>query len=445
MDLVSDPIPKLIRKIAFPASVGFFFNTMYNVVDTYFAGLISTEGLAALSLSFPIFFILIAVGTGVSQGATALISNALGSNDHDEAFRYFFQSISFGVFLAIGLTVLGLLITPSLFELLGAQDDYLKLCTDYMNLILFGTVFILLQSIINAALNAQGNTTTFRNVLIAGFLLNLLLDPWFMFGGFGLPAMGIKGLALATIVVQLMGGIYLIVAVKKSKLWRHQHWEELIPKRRHFIDIARQGFPASINMMTVALGIFVITWFISRFSTAGVAAYGIATRVEQIILLPTIGLNIAVLTLTGQNNGAQRWDRVREIWIKCTSYGTIMMLIGGLLLFFLCEPLMGFFTADEQVIRIGTDYLRIAAITLCSYVILFQTVFMLQGLKRPMYAIFIGVYRQILAPCLVFYLLAFVLDWKLFGIWWGIFIVTWSAAIVTWIYGRWTLKQIQSQ
>lgn len=445
MDLVSDPIPELIRKIAFPASVGFFFNTMYNVVDTYFAGLISTEGLAALSLSFPIFFILIAVGTGVSQGATALISNALGSDDHDEAFRYFFQSISFGVFLAVGLTVVGLLITPSLFKLLGAEGNYLNLCTDYMNLILFGTVFILLQSIINAALNAQGNTTTFRNVLIAGFLLNLLLDPWFMFGGFGLPPMGIKGLALATIIVQLMGGIYLIFAVKKSKLWRHQHWEELVPKRRHFIEIARQGFPASINMMTVALGIFVITWFISRFSTAGVAAYGIATRVEQIILLPTIGLNIAVLTLTGQNNGAQRWDRVREIWIKSTSYGTVMMLVGGLLLFFLCEPVMGFFTVDKQVIRIGTDYLKIAAITLCSYVILFQTVFMLQGLKRPMYAIFIGVYRQILAPCLVFYLLAFILDWKLFGIWWGIFFVTWSAAIVTWIYGRWTLKQIQAK
>ena len=163
MDLVADPIPKLIRQIAFPASVGFFFNTMYNVVDTYFAGLVSTEALAALSLSFPIFFILIAVGTGISQGATALISNSLGSNDHDQAVRYFFQSISFGVLLAIVLTVIGLVITPSLFKLLGATDAYLQLCRDYMDIILIGTVLILLQNIINAALNAQGNTTTFRN------------------------------------------------------------------------------------------------------------------------------------------------------------------------------------------------------------------------------------------------------------------------------------------
>ena len=442
MDLVSEPIPRLIRKIAFPASVGFFFNTMYNVVDTYFAGLISTEGLAALSLSFPIFFILIAVGTGVSQGATALISNALGADDRKGAFRYFLQSISFGILLALALTVIGLLITPSLFQLLGASSDYLRLCTDYMNTILIGTVFILLQSIINAALNAQGNTTTFRNVLIVGFLLNVILDPWFMFGGFGVPAMGIRGLALATVVIQLIGGAYLIVAVTKSKLWQGMDWKGLIPHRKPFADIAKQGFPASINMMTVAMGIFVITWFISHFSTAGVAAYGIATRVEQIILLPTIGLNIAVLTLTGQNNGAERWDRVREIWIKCTSYGTVMMLIGGAILYTTCTPLMAFFTQDQEVITIGTDYLRIAAITLCSYVILFQTVFMLQGLTRPMYAIWIGLYRQIIAPCLVFYVLAFVLDWQLFGIWWGIFLVTWSAAIVTWLYGRWILNHI---
>ena len=442
MDLVADPIPRLIRQIAFPASVGFFFNTMYNVVDTYFAGLISTEGLAALSLSFPIFFILIAVGTGVSQGATALISNALGADKRDEAFLYFLQSISFGIILAIGLMIIGLVITPSLFQLLGAKEEYLKLCTDYMNTILLGTVFILLQSIINAALNAQGNTTIFRNVLIIGFLLNLVLDPWFMFGGFGLPPMGIKGLALATVVVQLIGGVYLIAAVTKSRLWQPLHWREMIPKKQHFKDIAKQGFPASLNMMSVALGIFVITWFISRFSTAGVAAYGIATRVEQIILLPTIGLNIAVLTLTGQNNGAKRWDRVREIWIQSTKYGITMMLIGGVILFAACTPLMAFFTQDQQVITIGTDYLKIAAVTLCSYVILFQTVFMLQGMKRPMYAIWIGLYRQILAPCLVFYLLAFVLEWKLFGIWWGIFLVTWSAALVTWFYGRWTLNRI---
>ena len=107
----------------------------------------------------------------------------------------------------------------------------------------------------------------------------------------------------------------------------------------------------------------------------------------------------------------------------------------------MASPLMGIFTDDQPVIRHGVDYLRIAAITLCSYVILFQTVNLLQGLKKPFYAIVIGLYRQILAPCIVFYLLAFKLGMREYGVWWGIFLVTWSAAIITYFYGRHMLRQ----
>ena len=103
---------------------------------------------------------------------------------------------------------------------------------------------------------------------------------------------------------------------------------------------------------------------------------------------------------------------------------------------------MRIFSSDLTVVRIGSEYLRIASVTLCAYVFLFQTVYMLQGLKRPMYAVWIGIYRQIVAPYAVFYLLAFHLDWKLQGIWWGVFLVTWSAAIVTLFYGKRVLRKV---
>ena len=444
MDLLKDPIPSLIRRIAIPASIGFFFNTMFNVVDTYFAGLISIHALAALSLSFPIFFIIIAMGAGISQGSTALIANAIGAGDEPLAHHYSVQSISFGTIFAGLLMGLGWYIAPILFRLLGADDDYLAISLAYMNVIFAGTLFFLLQSILNASLNALGDTRTFRNVLIAGFFLNVVLDPWFLFGGFGIPAMGIGGIALATVVVQLLGCLYLIRRVSRTRLWKHIHLHEFVPRPRAFKDLMIQGFPASLNMVSVAAGIFVITWFVSRFSEEGVAAYGIATRVEQIFLLPTIGLNIAVLTLTGQNNGARLYERVRQIWRTALTYGIAMMVTGGIGLFLLARPLMGLFTADQQVVTIGTEYLGIAAVTLCSYVILYQTVFLLQGLKRPMYAIWIGLYRQIVAPCLVFYVLAYWLDWKLHGIWWGVFLVTWSAAVVTYFFGKSVLRKVAS-
>ncbi|MDA1277378.1 MAG: MATE family efflux transporter [Verrucomicrobia bacterium] len=445
MDILKDPIPELIRKIAIPASVGFFFQTMFHVVDTYFAGLISTHALAALSLSFPIFFMIIAMGAGIAQGSTALIANALGARDEPRARHFSVQALSFGILFALFLTGLGWTAAPFMFQTLGASGDYLAISLAYMNVIIAGTVFFLSQSILNASLNALGNTRTFRNVLIAGFFLNVILDPWFQFGGLGIPAMGIRGIALATVLVQFLGACYLIGRVRKTHLWKGVAWRAFAPDPHAFREIMKQGIPASLNMISVAAGIFVITWFVSRFSAEGVAAYGIATRVEQILLLPTIGLNIAVLTLTGQNNGGRLFSRVGEIWNAALKYGIGMMLIGGVAIFGFTRPLMALFTEDTAVVEIGSEYLRIAAITLCAYVILYQTVYMLQGLKRPMYAIWIGLYRQILAPCVVFYILADWLDWRLKGIWWGIFLVTWSASIVTYYYGVSVLKQVSKE
>jgi len=443
MNITEDPIPELIRKIAVPASVGFFFSTMYNVVDTWCAKLISTDAQAALALSFPIFFIIIAMGTGISQGSTALISNALGAKDHDRAQLYSLQALSFGCFFSVFLTAFGLWATPWMFRYLGAEGGYLQISVDYMNVILVGTVFFLAQSILNASLNAQGDTKSFRNLLIVGFILNVVLDPWFLFGGFGLPAMGIKGIALATVVIQVMGSVYLVGKLSKTALWRDFHPRCFAPKMSIFREIAAQGFPASLNMVTVALGIFVITKFVSHFGKEGVAAYGVATRVEQIALMPTIGLNIAVLTLVGQNNGARLFGRVRETWIMTIKYGVALMLAGGVAIFFGGRWMMEAFSDDPVVVRIGAEYLKIAAITLCAYVFLFQTVYMLQGLKRPLYAVWVGIYRQIVAPCAVFWLLAFKLDWKLDGIWWGVFLVTWSAALATIWFGRRTLRRVE--
>ncbi len=445
MDLVKDPIPRLIRQIALPASIGFFFNTMYNIVDTFYAGLNSTDALAALAASFPIFFIIIALGAGIGQGATALMANSIGGGDEERAHWISLQSVSFSLLFSLVLTGFGLLSAPFLFRSLGAEARYLALALDYMNTILLGTMFFLLQSCLNATLNALGDTRTFRNVLMVGSLLNVGLDPWFMYGGMGVPPMGIRGIALATVLIQVGGTAYLLHKVRHTRIWRGWRWEWLKPNRTLYGEIAAQGFPASLNMLTVALGIFIITWFIGRFSKEGVAGYGIATRIEQIFLLPTIGLNIAMLSLAGQNNGARRFDRIREAYRTSLAYGVGMMILAGIVVFLAGDRMMAWFTGDAAVIGIGAAYLRVASITLCSYVILFQTVYLLQGVKKPIYGLWVGIYRQLIAPCLVFWLLAFHLDWKLRGIWWGIFLVTWSAALFMLWFGRWKLRRLEAR
>ena len=312
--LTTEPIPKLVRRIAIPACIGYFFNTMYNVVDTYFAGLISTQALASLSLSLPVYFIIIATGTGVSTGATALIANAMGAGKREGAKLYAAQAISFGILTALALTVFGLLVSPFLFRVLGATGEYLSMVLDYMNTLFLGTVFFMVLYMLNAILNGQGETKPFRNFLIVGFFLNIGLDPWFMYGGLGVPAMGVVGIALATLVAQMVGCVYLAYKVLQRGLLSKQDLANALPRLEPFKEIARQGLPASVNMLTVAMGIFVITYFVSRFGKEAVAAYGSAMRIEQIALVPTIGLNVATLTLVAQNNGARLFHRIREVF-----------------------------------------------------------------------------------------------------------------------------------
>jgi putative MATE family efflux protein len=438
--LVSQPISKLIKQISIPASIGFFFSTMYNVVDTYYGGLISTQAVAALALSFPVFFVIIAMGSGISTGTSALMSNSLGEGNEDKAKKYLSQAISFTVILSVILSILGWFSGPFLFKLLGATGEYLDMALSYINVIFGGVIFFTLSFVINSSLSARGDTKTFRNFLIFGFLLNLLLDPWFMFGGLGLPAMGLAGVAWATIFIQFLGVLYLsYTAIKKGILCRNC-WNMFWPQKKYFAEISKQGFPASLNMMTVAIGIFIITYFISSFGESAVAAYGIATRIDQIVLMPAIGLNIACLTLIGQNNGAKKYDRVREIYQTVLKYGFWIILIGMLVVLLLAAPLMSFFSDDQEVISIGATFLRISAITYWAYMISFISVSALQGLKRPLYAIWIGLYRQVVGPITFFWLLATFLGFGLLGIWWGIFIITWTAAIITLLYTRWIIK-----
>jgi len=429
-DLTTAPVPELVRRLAIPASIGFFFNTMYNVVDTFWAGRLSTDALAALSLSFPVFFVLIAMGSGFSTGATALIGNALGRSDRREAALTAAQGLVLGGLLTVFVMGVGYAAITPMFRLLGATDAYLAICLQYMRVILAGSGFVLTFYMLNGILNAQGDMKTFRDYLIGATVANLVLDPWFMFGGFGLPAMGVRGIALATILCQAGGLVFMTRRLRATGLLRHGEGARWTPDGRVLRAIAAQGIPASLNMMSVAVGIFIITWFLSRFGQAAVAAYGAATRIEQIALLPTIGLNMATMTLVAQANGAGLFPRIREVVRTALRYGAVVMLFGSALVYFGARPLMDLFTDDAAVIGIGAPYLRIAAFIEFAYVLLFVNTSALQGLKKPAFALWIGLYRQIVAPIAVFWTVTRVLDKGLFGIWWSIFAITWSAAIV---------------
>lgn len=442
-DLTTAPISGLIRRIAIPAGTGFFFNTMFNVVDTWYAGRLSTAALAAMSLCFPVFFLILAIGSGISTAATALVGNALGRGSHDEARQYVIQSLSFALIHAILLTILGIVAAPYIFSFMGASGDYLQLAMSYMRIIFCGTTFFLFNFLMSAILNAHGNTRVYRNLLVSAFLLNLILDPWFMYGGLGIPAMGLPGIALATITIQCLGNLYMFSRLSALGVVHELRLSELFPRRHHYAELFRQGFPSALNMMTVSLGIFIITWFAGRFGHEVVAAYGIGTRIEQIALLPLMGLNISTLALTAQNFGAERYDRIREILRLSLRYGFVLAIFGTAAALLFTRELLGIFSHDEQVIATGVSFLKIEAFVFPAYVLLYVCVSAMQGVKKPGFALWIGLYRQIAAPWLTFHLLAITMGWGVMGIWWGIFATTWSAAIIVVVYVTRVLKTLE--
>ena len=442
MDLGNEHIPKLVRQIAIPASVGMFFNTMYNVVDTFWAGQLSPEALAALSLSLVPFIGLLAIGFGLGQGTNALISNALGENNSDQASHLMAQALSLTLIVSIVFLVVGLVLTPFLYRGMGASGDYLKLSLEYMNWLIYGSGTFILGLSINSGLNAQGDTKSYRNALICGFFANVNLDPLFLYGWGHFTDMGNEGIASSTILIELGVVIYLSIKLISSDLGKRLILEEFSPRLKPISDLVKQGFPAIISMFFISINFYAILYFISDFGKPAVAAYGVATRVVQLMLLPSIGLTTAALSLTGFNFGANNLERVNQTWRACFHYSLLLTTFGGILLICFPEFLLKLFTDSEEIIEVGTILLRVEAVLLTAYTTIFLGTSVLQGLKKPMFGMILNIYRLIVAPVIFFWLFSDLLGYGLNGIWVGIFLTTASGALITWFFLNRTLKEL---
>lgn len=437
------PIPTLVRELSVPVSIGMFFQTMFNVVDNWAAGKISVEALAALSSSFPVFFLLVAFSHGVYAATNALISQALGQGNHDRARELAGQSLFFGLIMSLLVGFAGYVSTPWLFQIIGIEGQVLEMASRYVRILFLAAPGFVIAGGLNGMLVAHGHPAPFRDSLIATFLLNIIFDPWFVFGGFGLPAMGFDGIALSTALLQTGTVIFLWICAVRQKLLPAKGISHIHPRLHTQRRLLGQGFPAMLNMMTICVGLFVFSMFAAQVSTEVLAAFGTAMRIEQLVLLPTIGLNTASMTLAGHSFGAGRLDRLRSSVLTCYAYGGIIYLCAAPFVVWFAPNLMSFFTSDIEVIRIGTGYLRIGMLIFYAFVLLFVSTSALQGIQRPQFAVWLGIYRQLIAPMLFIPYLMQRLNPPEAGIWWGAFLSVWSGALITVAYVLWVWRNLQ--
>lgn len=416
---------------------------MYNVVDSFYAGQLSTVALAALGLSFPVFLLIIATGGGLSRGASALIANAIGAGESEKQIRFVAQSYSLGFLLALALTATGFLTSTPIFRLMGAEGEYLAAAQAYMTPIFCGSIFFIAASLSNAILIASGDSKTYSKVLVTGFVGNLILDPWFMYGGYGLPAMGIAGIAWATVILIMLGSSWMVWAVVRRGLLTLDPWQNLLPDWKVYAEILKQAVPASFNIMSVALGFFVTTFFLKQFGEVAVAAFGVTTRIEQIGLLTTVGLYSAIMALVGQNNGAGNFERVHETMRWCNRIGLAMNLAISFLIFVFAEQLIRIFTSDQEVISMGVTCLRVIMPIEWSYVMTSTHLAMLQAVKRPMYGLFESILRKVLLPLPCLWLCVTVYDFEIDWVWYCVAATNVVMTVFTVIYAQLVLRRLK--
>ena len=396
LSLTKDPIPSLIKKIALPASVGTLFQTLFNVVDTFFAGKISPEALSALAKSFPIYFIIIAACVGVTVGGTSLIANSIGENNKEKVLGYFANTIIYAFLISILITIIGLVFSPSLFALMGSDDEVILLSLKYTNVIFAGSIIFIMVVALNSLLHADGDTKTFRNILILSFFLNIILNPLFIFGFGFIPAMGIVGIGVATIVAQFVGLLIIFNKIIKSSRIKDISIKYFYPKVYLLKNLFFQSAPISAALLLISVGNFIIFAYIGVFGEYATAGYGSAARFEQILLLPVLGLNTAIISIIGQNFGAKNFSRVKESYFKAVMYGCTLMLISGLIIFLSADKIVSIFSNNQNVISFGTTYLKISALIFPAYPIFFISNGFFMAIKKSTYSMYLNIIRNVI-------------------------------------------------
>ena len=409
------------RTLAIPAAFGMLFTTLYNVVDVYYAGLLSTEAQAGLAIGYQAFFILMAVGFGLSSALSTLVSNAKGSGDAAEAQRYVVQGLAFGGVITASFMVIGWFLGPELIVLVSEPGAYRDAAMGYFYWLIFALPGFLLAYGGNGILQAHGDSRSMQRALMAAFIANIGLNPLFMFGLPGVwSGMGFNGIAAATIISQTGVMVYILVRIFRLEVMQSVQITAFQPDKDSFRKIFAQLLPAGSAMIIMFISGFVVQFALKTFGGHAVAAYGVALRIEQILLLPVLGMTGALLPIAGQNFGAQKYDRVRKALKYCWGVGFAMTALATPILFVGGTFVMALFSNDPDVIRAGSSYLRVDAFLFPVYMMLFSINSLLQAFKQAIWTLWISVYRQGFAVAFFVWVFISFTDFGVQGVWFGI-------------------------
>ena len=439
MNLLKDEVSLLVRKLAVPASVGTLFQTLYTIVDTFYAGKISPEALSALSKSFPIYFLIIATSIGVTVAGTSLIGSSIGEKNEKNVLSYFGNVIIYSIIISIVVSILGFAFGEKIFLLMNSSQEVTILGLEYINVIFLGTILFILVVALNSFLHAEGNTKTYRNVLIFSFFLNIILNPIFIFGFLFIPPLGITGIGIATLIAQFVSLLVILIKILNNQRIKQITLDHFKAKFFFLKNIFFQSMPITIAILGYSIAATIVFTYVGLFGEYAVAGYGSATRIEQVVLLPILGINTAIISIIAQNIGAKYYDRVEQSYFTSIKYGLFIMLIAGVIIFISADIVPKFFSSNPEVIMHGSMYLKISAFILPAYPIFFLSNGFFMALKKSEKAMVNNIARNVIVPVLSFYIAKYLnADFKTFFYIWAIF--QWLISLMLLFYVKYYIK-----
>lgn len=443
--LTEGPLLRGLWRLAWPMFVSAMLQNAQTLIDLFWVGRLGSEAVAALALSGTILMMLFPVVMGLSTGTVAVVSRCVGAGALGEAADGAGQSLLVALVFGTLAGITGWFCAEPLCRLLGGQGEVVRLGTEYLQISFVGSTAIFVLFIGNSVLQAFGNTVVPMYAMVMSNLINLVLDPLFIFGWLGLPRMGVRGAAWATVIAEVAAVAVVLYVLQSGRLTLKitaAHWR---PRWDVAWRVIRVGIPSSGQMLSRSLMSAVLMRVVAGCGMVAVAAYGIGSRLHMIVLMPAFTLGNAAATLVGQNLGARRPDRAAAVAWLATGLDVVIMAMSAAVLVIWAPAFVRIFDANPEVVSEGTSYLRVTSFF---YVIAALSIVLGRALQgagdtlSPMIATIIGLWG-VQVPLAI--LLARWVTPPTLGIWWsvsvaltvnGLMVAAWFAM------GRWKHKTV---
>ncbi|MCK8828515.1 MATE family efflux transporter [Natroniella acetigena] len=431
--------------LSYPIIIGDVMHLMYNLADTFWVGRLGAEYLAAISLSFPLIFLIFSFAGGFSVAGMTLISQYIGAENQKMANLAAGQVLVLSVVISVFFSGVGLILGEELLQVMGAEAEVLKSAWEYFRIIMWGIPLVFVYFVFSSALQGIGDTKTPMKLKLITVLINIILDPFLIFGWFLFPKLGIKGAAIATIFSRFIGaiiGMYLFFTGKKGIKLKLDY---LKPDKEMVKQIIKVGFPAAIGMSALSLAMAVMTSIVTAFGTYTLAAWGITNRITSLIRMPAQGVGRATGVLIGQFLGADKPDEAGiTAWLGVGITFGFQILVATLILF-VAPYLIMLFTENLNVIEIGSYYLKIAGFAFAFLGVQQVLSESLKGAGNTVEQMLFRILTLWILQIPLSLFMAYTLGLSQKGVWWAILLAKFLGALVVifwFIKGTWKTKII---